>query len=105
MGPSVRTQKNSYCTTYRVDEGVIGTWAERSAQSNMCPRILVAGSALVDEESGRTAHRVSSKHGEELEHSNIVISIAPLWSAVYDGMAGEVIVGFPKRAQPVRNVN
>lgn len=69
--------------THGGDEGVIGTWAERDAQGDMCPRILVARSTLVDEESGRTEH-VVSKHGWG---EFITVSIAPLCRTVYDGTA------------------
>lgn len=64
------------CTTYRSDEGVIDTWAKRNAQGDVCPRILVTRSALVDKESRRTVHFVSECE-DELAKS-IVISTAPL---------------------------
>lgn len=64
------------CATHRGDEGVVGTWVECSVQGDVRPRILVARSALVDEESRRTVHLVSRYEEEFVE--SIVISTAPL---------------------------
>ena len=95
------------CATHCGDEGVVGAWAERGAQGDVCPRIPVTRSALVDEESRRTEHLVSEC---EEKLGKWVVTLHLYARAVYDETAertyGDAIVSpHFKQELPNRDVN